>query len=50
MRFELTKDGVQSVEAVPVYIDPAQNRPVIATGAEKQAIEERIERLNAGHR
>jgi poly-gamma-glutamate synthesis protein (capsule biosynthesis protein) len=50
VRFELTKDGVESVEAVPVYIDPAQNRPVIATGAEKQAIEDRIERLNASYR
>jgi poly-gamma-glutamate synthesis protein (capsule biosynthesis protein) len=50
MRFELTKDGVQSVEAVPVYIDPAQNRPVIASGEQKAAIEERIQRLNAGFR
>ena len=50
MRFELTKDGVQSVEAVPVYIDPAQNRPVIATGEQRAAIEERIQRLNAAFR
>ena len=50
MRFELTKDGVQSVAAVPVYIDPAQNRPVIATGEQRGAIEERIQRLNAAFR
>jgi len=50
MRFELTKDGVQSVEAVPVYIDPAENRPVIATGEQKAAIEDRIQRLNAALR
>jgi len=50
MRFELTKDGVQSVEAVPVYIDPAQNRPVIAAGEQRAAIEERIQRLNSAFR
>jgi hypothetical protein len=50
VRFELTKDGAQSVEAVPVYIDPAQNRPVIATGEQKREIEERIQRLNAAFR
>jgi poly-gamma-glutamate capsule biosynthesis protein CapA/YwtB (metallophosphatase superfamily) len=50
MRFEMTKNGVQSVEAVPVYIDPAKNRPVIATGEQKSAIEDRIQRLNAAFR
>ena len=50
MRFDLTKDGVQSVEAVPAYIDPAQNRPVIATGEQRAAIEERIQRLTAAFR
>jgi poly-gamma-glutamate synthesis protein (capsule biosynthesis protein) len=50
VRFVLTKNGVESVEAIPVYIDPAENRPVIATGQQRGAIEERIERLNAAYR
>lgn len=45
--FELTKDGVQSVFAHPICIDPEQNRPVVAEGDVKAAIEARVERLNA---
>jgi poly-gamma-glutamate synthesis protein (capsule biosynthesis protein) len=50
MRFELTKDGVQSVTCRPVYIDPAENRPTPATGDVKAQIEARVEKLNAALR
>jgi len=47
LHFELTREGVQSVSARPVYIDPAENRPVPATGDRLREIEARLERLNA---
>jgi poly-gamma-glutamate synthesis protein (capsule biosynthesis protein) len=50
LRLTLTRDGVQSVEARPVFIDPAENRPVPATPQQALEIEARIERLNSAFR
>ena len=50
LRFELTKDGVRSVQGRPVLIDPYENRPLPATVGSAREIEERIERLNAARR
>jgi poly-gamma-glutamate synthesis protein (capsule biosynthesis protein) len=50
LRFELTRTGVTSVTARPVYIDPLENRPLPATGDAARQIEERIERLNTALR
>jgi poly-gamma-glutamate synthesis protein (capsule biosynthesis protein) len=50
MRFELTREGVTKVEARPVFIDPAENRPIVPQGETRRLIEQRIERLNAGLR
>jgi len=46
LHIELTRDGVESVTAYPVFIDPTQNRPVPAEGERLTEIEARIERLN----
>jgi poly-gamma-glutamate capsule biosynthesis protein CapA/YwtB (metallophosphatase superfamily) len=47
LRLDLTREGVQEVTAVPVYIDPAPNRPVPAEDDIRRAIQQRIESLNA---
>jgi poly-gamma-glutamate synthesis protein (capsule biosynthesis protein) len=47
LHIELTGEGVTKVEARPVFIDPAQNRPVVPDGETLRAIEARIEMLNA---
>jgi poly-gamma-glutamate synthesis protein (capsule biosynthesis protein) len=47
VRILLTPDGVESVDAIPVFIDPALDRPVIAAGDTRQAILDRIGALNA---
>jgi poly-gamma-glutamate synthesis protein (capsule biosynthesis protein) len=47
VRLELTARGVESVEIRPVFIDPAENRPLPATGERLQEIEARLEQLNA---
>jgi poly-gamma-glutamate synthesis protein (capsule biosynthesis protein) len=47
LTFELTRDGVESVTAHPVFIDPARNRPVPATGERLQEVEARIDQLNS---
>ena len=47
LRFELTPAGVASITPRPVYIDPAENRPVPATGERLRGIEQRLDRLNA---
>ena len=44
-RIELTKAGVTSVTARPVYIDPVENRPAY-TNERRRGIEERLNRLN----
>ena len=46
LRFELTAAGVESVSARPVYIDPAQNRPVPAEGEQLAEVEARIRQVN----
>jgi poly-gamma-glutamate synthesis protein (capsule biosynthesis protein) len=50
LQIELSKNGVESVSHVPVYIDPAENRPIIASGETASQVEDRIEQLNAGLR
>jgi poly-gamma-glutamate capsule biosynthesis protein CapA/YwtB (metallophosphatase superfamily) len=50
LRLELSRGGVESVTSRPVFINPAQNRPVPATGDRLLEIEARIERLNAALR
>ena len=47
LRVELTAAGVESFEMLPVFIDPAENRPVPATGDRLREIEERLDLLNA---
>jgi len=43
---ELSRDGLTSVTARPVFIDPDQDRPVPASPEQAQAITERLNRLN----
>ena len=50
LQVELTRDGVQSVSATPVYIDPVQNRPQPADPDQTSAIEERLAVLNKAFR
>jgi poly-gamma-glutamate synthesis protein (capsule biosynthesis protein) len=50
LKLELTRAGVESVASRPVFIDPAENRPIVATGERLTEIETRIQRLNAGLR
>lgn len=47
LHLELTADGVERFEMRPVFIDPAQNRPVPAEGERLNEVEARIELLNA---
>ena len=47
LHVELTRDGVQSVSASPVYIDPLQNRPLLPRPDEASATEQRLATLNA---
>ena len=46
LRLELTAVGVESVEMRPVFIDPAENRPLPAKGERLHEIEARLELLN----
>jgi poly-gamma-glutamate capsule biosynthesis protein CapA/YwtB (metallophosphatase superfamily) len=50
LRLELSHQGVEKVATRPVFIDPAENRPMVATGERLREIETRIERLSAALR
>ena len=50
LKIELTRAGVESVATRPVFIDPAENRPIVATGERLREIETRIQRLSVGLR
>jgi poly-gamma-glutamate capsule biosynthesis protein CapA/YwtB (metallophosphatase superfamily) len=50
LRLELSREGVEKVVTRPVFIDPAENRPVVPTGERLLEIESRIERLSAALR
>jgi poly-gamma-glutamate synthesis protein (capsule biosynthesis protein) len=46
LQVELGREGVLSVSAEPVFIDPAQNRPLPAEGELAREIERRLEEIN----
>ena len=48
LRVEVTQDGVTGCELVPVVIDEADGRPRPASGAEAQAVLDRMRRLSDG--
>jgi calcineurin-like phosphoesterase len=50
LRLELSHEGVEKAVTRPVFIDPAENRPVVPTGERLLEIETRIERLSAALR
>jgi poly-gamma-glutamate capsule biosynthesis protein CapA/YwtB (metallophosphatase superfamily) len=50
LRLELSHEGVEKVATRPVFIDPKENRPMVATGEGLREIETRIERLSAALR
>jgi poly-gamma-glutamate capsule biosynthesis protein CapA/YwtB (metallophosphatase superfamily) len=46
LHIELSPAGITNIIPRPVYIDPAENRPVPATGDRLRGIEDRLNRLN----